>query len=203
MNKKIILSLIALAYFTSCKAQISPLFGDNSIYEPNSGFYYKDVDNDFDKFVGEWKWEENNSSFTIILEKQEQIDDGDGYTYDILYGEYQYINNGTELMNTLMDMNDTSIEPLIHKVRSPLILANHYIPKCNDCEEGERRVRIVIVHPDYDHIRGKLVMRYKIENGVEKIYAKFLSNRASYRLSEEEPSTIGIPFTDYVFIKQD
>jgi len=202
MKKKIILSLIVLAYFTSCKAQVSPL-AEGDIYTNNSGLYYKDVDNDFDKFVGEWKWEENNNSFIIVLEKQEQIDDGDGYTYDILYGEYQYINNGTELMNTLTGMNDTSIKPLMHKVNNPLILTRPIMPICNDCEEGERHVSIIIEHPDYEHISGKLVMRYKIENGVEKIYARLMENRSSYRLSEEEPSSLGIPFTDYVFIKQD
>jgi len=195
--------LICVTCFTSCKAQVSPL-AEGDIYTNNSGLYYKDVDNDFDKFVGEWKWENGTNSLTIVLQKKEYLyDSNENFYEDLIIGEYKYVQNGLVIYDTLHNLNDSSIEPYYHKINGSSILANHHLPLCNDCDEGERRVWLTVEHPDYGHISGKLVMRYKIENGVEKIYARLMENRASYRLSEEEPSSLGIPFTDYVFIKQD
>ena len=45
------------------------LFDAEDIYVSNSGDYYKDVDNNFDPFIGEWKWENGNRFFTIQLKK--------------------------------------------------------------------------------------------------------------------------------------
>jgi len=76
--KKILIIALTITTINGMAQQIVPLFGDADIYISNSGHYYKDVDNDFDKFVGTWKWIDNSNSWTVVLKKILQIDDGDG-----------------------------------------------------------------------------------------------------------------------------
>ncbi len=200
--KKILIIALTITTVNGMAQQIVPLFGDADIYISNSGHYYKDVDNDFDKFVGTWKWIDNSNSWTVVLKKILQIDDGDGYTYDALYGEYQYIENGIEKVNTLANINDSNIHPLSHKISNPLIIANHHLPQCLDCEVNERRISITIEHPNFSQITGELIMRYRNEGGVEKIYLNILDGQGKFTLNEGDPTNIDIPLGEYVLIKQ-
>lgn len=200
--KKILIIALTITTVNGMAQQIVPLFGDADIYISNSGHYYKDVDNDFDKFIGTWKWIDNSNSWTVVLKKILQIDDGDGYTYDALYGEYQYIENGIEKVNTLANINDSNIHPLSHKISNPLIIANHHLPQCLDCEVNERRISITIEHPNFSQITGELIMRYRNEGGIEKIYLNILDGQGKFTLNEGDPTNIDIPLGDYVLIKQ-
>ena len=93
MKNTVILLFLALG-FISCKAQniIVPI-GSGDDYELNSNYYLKDVNNEFDKFVGEWKYENGLNTFVIKLKKEEhyQISDNSDYE-DLLVGEYKYIS---------------------------------------------------------------------------------------------------------------
>jgi hypothetical protein len=200
--KKILIIALTITTVNGMAQQIVSLFGDADIYISNSGHYYKDVNNDFDKFVGTWKWIDNSNSWTVVLKKILQIDDGDGYTYDALYGEYQYIENGIEKVNTLANINDTNIHPLSHKISNPLIIANHHLPQCLDCEVNEHRISITIEHPNFSQITGELIMRYRNEGGVEKIYLNILDGQGKFTLNVGDPTNIDIPLGDYVLIKQ-
>ena len=69
--KQIIITLIGILSILSCKAQqfTVSIYGNESIeYNPN--YYLKDVDNDFNKFIGVWKYTNGNTSFTIVLDKE-------------------------------------------------------------------------------------------------------------------------------------
>lgn len=203
MKNIFILFTILIIY--NCKAQqIVPLFNSGEfLYSNNSGKYYKDVDNDFDKFVGTWKWTENNSSFTIILKKITNMYDEEANFYeDFLMGEYQYIENGIEKVNTLADINDDSIDPYYHKITFGIILANHYLPQCLDCDVNEHRISMRIEHPNFSQVTGKLIMRHKIEGGIEKIYLKVLDGGMRVLLNETDPKKIDVPLGEYVLIKQ-
>jgi Family of unknown function (DUF6705) len=201
--KKILIIALTITTVNGMAQQIVPLFGDADIYISNSGHYYKDVDNDFDKFVGTWKWTENNSSFTIILKKITNMYDEEANFYeDFLMGEYQYIENGIEKVNTLADINDDSIDPYYHKITFGIILANHYLPQCLDCDTNEHRISMEIEHPNFPQITGTLIMRYKNEGGVEKIYLNILDGQGKFTLNEGDPTNIDIPLGDYVLIKQ-
>src|SRR5690606_26646642 len=64
-----------------------------------SGTYYKDTNNVYNQFEGEWLWQSGNNSLRIILQKKEQVSQqifGVSYYEDMLVGEYQYIKNGIE-----------------------------------------------------------------------------------------------------------
>ena len=74
---KFLLYLYVLTSLSSTAQTVVPLF-EGPIDDPENP-YFKDIDNDFNPFVGEWKWEEGNSSWTMQLQKFEMIFDGDEY----------------------------------------------------------------------------------------------------------------------------
>lgn len=108
--KNIILTIIAFTAL-SVEAQ-SPVYSllDNGYgYQQAPGVYYKDTYNDFNKFVGEWKYQQGNKSFTIVLQKRTMYYDAEENMYvDMLVGEYRYVDeNGIEQVNTLSNINNT------------------------------------------------------------------------------------------------
>jgi hypothetical protein len=71
-------------------------------YQSN-GKYFKDVNGTLNKFLGNWKYENLDSSPTEIVEvtfyKREMVSAG-GYFEDELYAHFKYIKNGVEIYNT-------------------------------------------------------------------------------------------------------
>lgn len=130
--KKALILLFSIAII-SCKAQtIKPLYLSGSF---NSGNYYKDIDNDLDKFVGTWLYTNDIMTFKIILKKRTNIFDTYSNCYvDIIVGEYQYIENGIEQTNTLssIDINPESYEG--NQIRGNLF------SRCDGCLPGQRKV---------------------------------------------------------------
>ena len=124
--KKIQTTLILLLVsLLSCKAQnVVPLDSSEPIYINNSGDYYKDTNNLFNTFEGTWLWEDpaTNCSLTVIFKKEENIDSGFGYTYDLLVGEYRYIENGVLLDDSLAAINDPSIIGEDHNITGTNII---------------------------------------------------------------------------------
>lgn len=200
--KKLILILIILPIL-SCKAQIVAYDSDERVFVPNSGAYYKDTNNHFNPFIGEWKWENNtnNSSITLIFKKEENIDSGDGFTYDLLVGEYKYVENGLELANTLSQINNSNIIAEYHKISGMGIRTKHNRPQCSECTETERRVEVSIEHDDYEKVEGTLLLRHFVENGVEKIKV-IVSDGSWLSTDPDAPDDIDIPFGTYILIKQ-
>jgi hypothetical protein len=98
--------LIAMIPFWNCKAQspILPLLSGDS-GNIVQGAYYKDLDNVFDKFVGSWKYTNGSTSLIITFKKKTIFYNiYDDYYEDILVGEYKYIENGIEIVNTLPNL---------------------------------------------------------------------------------------------------
>ena len=75
MKIKIILTIVITTLTLMCKAQTVTLdmATCNSTGFNVDGEYLKDFDNNLDKYVGTWKWEDGNSSFTIKFEKIEML----------------------------------------------------------------------------------------------------------------------------------
>jgi len=75
-------------------------------YEDVNNSYLKDVNNKFNPFFGEWKWEEGNSSFTIVFSKIEMVYGIDIYE-DALIGKYKFIKDGV----TIYDFLNITVTP--------------------------------------------------------------------------------------------
>lgn len=201
---KYIVFIFLIVVSFSCKAQnIVPYDSDEDIYVPDSGAYYKDTNNVFNQFEGEWKWEDAsvNSTITFIFSKKENIQDGSGYFYDLLIGEYRYVANDNELANTLSDMDNPDIADEYHKIQGIGILSKYNRPQCEECMEGERRAKVSIEHDNYPGVTGSLIMRYFVEDGVEKLHV-IVRDGAWLSQDNTAPADIDIPFGEYIMVKQ-
>ncbi|WP_419867821.1 DUF6705 family protein [Chryseobacterium sp. CT-SW4] len=87
--------LIISGVLCHCYAQESyPKNGDNIL------------NNDIDKFVGTWKWEENGSLFKIVLKKDNvKIPINMDLYGDVLYGWHEYIVNGSIIESNIQYIN--------------------------------------------------------------------------------------------------
>ncbi len=103
--------------------------------------YYKDINNYYDTFVGTWIYTDGTTSFKLVFQKGVMIASLGNpiYYIDDVVGEYQYIEGGVELINTL-----SNSDPREHSIRHSSLLKSTYRPHCNDCPTGERRMRIIL-----------------------------------------------------------
>ncbi len=197
--------LLLITPLLSCGAQtIVPYDSDESIFVPNSGDYYKDTNNDFNIYEGEWKWENiaTNSELRFAFKKEVNIDDGiNDYTYDLLVGEYIYIYNGLELANTLININNTNVQGNSHKITGVNFLTKYNTPQCDECTENEKRIDLTIQHDNYDGVFGKIILRYFVENGIEKLKV-LVKDGAWLSQDPSAPDDIDIPFGEYIMVKQ-
>ncbi len=189
----------------SCKAQQHVVgIYSNEDFKTNSNYYLKDLDNDFDKFLGTWKWEDGNTSLTFTLNKEikYQLDATSMYK-DMLVGEYRYVENGVEKANTLNRLDDISITGYSHKISGYSIISKISRPKCDDCSIDERRVRLFIGHQTVEDVDSNLVLRYVNENGVEKLEIRiFGGGPIMVQPDRTDPVELDIPLGEYTLIKQ-
>lgn len=118
--QKIIFTIFIIAT-SFCFAQEKVISLGGSLNDPsiqsnpllNTGTYYKDVDNKFDKWVGTWQYENGNTLFKIVITKivkayvpANTYDGRPGYCYlDMLIGGYYYKENGVIKTNHLTFTN--------------------------------------------------------------------------------------------------
>jgi hypothetical protein len=205
---KTLLKIILLILFVSCKAQtLTPLYNDGT--SPNDGIhpnrYSKDVDNDFGPYVGTWKSEIGNTSLTIIFNKVINDDFGNGDYFDLLVGEYKYVENGVTLVNsfpTLMQDGTDGVPNIVHP-DDPWLSNLGSIgiktdtrgaPPCPECPANVRYINLGVSDPTRTNIHGGAKMVRFVENGVEKIririYTTFVDN---YTVDYSGPVKLNIP----------
>ena len=63
---------IVLLCTLSCKAQNPIVSLDAYNHRTADGAYFKDLNNEFDKFEGTWIYTNGNTIFTIVIEKRER-----------------------------------------------------------------------------------------------------------------------------------
>ncbi|WAC02864.1 hypothetical protein N7U66_04315 [Lacinutrix neustonica] len=86
--------------------------------------YYKDSNNLLTPFVGIWVFEDGTTYFKLILEKKTMVNAGDHFE-DLLIGEYQYKENGVELVNTLNKLTDTLPNEYHHSIDGNYVNTRH------------------------------------------------------------------------------
>lgn len=154
-------SIIALfLMFISCKAQ-APLY----LAEKDSGNYYKDIDNDLNKFEGTWLLTNDTLTFKIVLQKKTHIlNPYRNFYSDIIIGEYQHIENGIQQVNSIPNINSNSTPYENNTIYGDLIR------RCDECLPGQRNVILLsFFDPVLSNRSMRMSVRHFIENGVEKI----------------------------------
>jgi hypothetical protein len=198
---KQLLNIALLITLFSCKAQtiIVPL-GSGQDYELTPDYYLKDVNNEFGKFEGTWKYQNGNTQIIFKLKKEThyQISSDSDYE-DLLVGEYQYTENGTEIANTLSDFNNPSILGYSHNVNGSVF--THRLPgNCTDNSDlTEIKIELFLNHPTEEYTEGRVILRYVDDNGTEKLQACIYDYTTMGNIQD---ARIDIPDGYYVFVKQ-
>lgn len=200
-HTNLITILLFVISYSSCKAQTVPLYRMNP--ELPEGTYFKDLDNDLDKFEGTWKWQSNDSIITITLQKKEYVHDIDYNQYeDYIVGEYKFTVNSIIVQDYLFRLSDSSIIGLEHYIAGNTLLHKNQYPICNDCDLNERRLFVYFNDPLYEYINSGMVFRHKIESNIEKLDVIFYVFNTFVPPNIDSPMENRIPFGHYVFIKQ-
>tara|TARA_R110001583_G_scaffold154890_1_gene306565 strand:- start:960 stop:1571 length:612 start_codon:yes stop_codon:yes gene_type:complete len=199
---RIIITVLIFAFsFLNCKAQSPTLPLDNWSDEQTNA-YYKDFNNELDPFQGTWLYTDGNTSLKIILEKRLMQFNGDYYT-DLIVGEYQYIKNGVEKINTLNQINQDLGEN--HNIEGNFIYNNCNIFPVDDCVDGE--IRLMLFIDDILTDKGlNIILHNRIIGGQQALKAN-MSHSGGMITShpgdqEPEEPTMGWQTENMVFIKQ-
>lgn len=193
--------MVSLVAFLSCKAQ-SPIVNlDARISNTPNGAYFKDVNEELNKFEGEWKYSMGSIVFTIILQKKTMLYDGEHYE-DLLIGEYKYLSNGITLVNTLALLDDISIVGGYHNISGRTISYNDDSPICSDCNKGERRINLFFDDPDRPYLSASITIRYIQGTDPEQIRVKLIGGESTILPDENSPELMRVPNGTYIMTKQ-
>ena len=197
---KQLLNMALLITLFSCKAQtiIVPLGSGDNI-EDNQSYYEKDVNNEFGKFEGTWKYQGGSTQITLKLKKEVHYLSPSNYYTDMLVGEYQYIENGTEIANTLSDFNNPSVLGYSHNISGGVF--THRLPgNCTDNSAvAEIKIELFLNHPTEEYTEGRMILRYVDDNGTEKLQACIYDYTTMGNIQD---ARIDIPDGYYIFVKQ-
>lgn len=202
MYKTLILIFISFICF-NCKAQTILNNSDTDYFILPNNCYLKDNNNYFNTYIGEWKYSSNNTSLTIKVRKIYNYFNG-RYYEDLLIGEYKYIENGIEKINTLPFFLTNFSNQYQHHITGYIITEkNKKNPQCLDCENIPM-IKMTYSDP-IKNTTGSIVMGiYDIEN--IKIFITsdpYKYNLDSDGIIESEYVGITIPTGWYVLGKQD
>ena len=198
---KQLVNIALLITLFSCKAQtiIVPL-GSGEYFEKNPDYYKKDVNNEFGKFEGTWKYQNGNTQIIFKLKKETHYQISSDRDYqDLLVGEYQYIENGTEIANTLSDFNNPSVLGYSHNISGGVF--THRLPgNCTDNSAvAEIKIELFLNHPTEEYTEGRMILRYVDDNGTEKLQACIYDYTTMGNIQD---ARIDIPDGYYIFVKQ-
>ena len=213
---KNIFYLLSLLSLTFCKAQnpVIDLYG-NEDYGVN-GSYYKDINGFQNQYVGTWLYINGNTSLKIIFQKRENIEigkPGDSYFSDFLIGEYQYIENGIEKVNTLNQINtnygNKYIDIQKHNLEGNITRRANHRPRCTFCTPNEKRLEMGLNEPKYNNLKGlsnSFILKTFTENGLTKLKVWFISEIKVMPEDENDNPVnftgFSLPFGEYTLIKQ-
>lgn len=214
--KNILILFLAFSINISCKAQqIIDIYGPED-YGNLNGAYYKDIHGFRDQYVGTWLYTNGANSLKLVFQKRDHLLSSGRFTFyeDMLVGEYQYIENGVEKVNTLTQINtnygNQAKDMDKHNITDvSCIWSPDRRPKCTECVPNEKRLRMSLTEPNYDGLgiaSNSFVLRRFMDNGVEKLKVWFYDTNQIVFTNPDgsytRPAPLKLPFGEYVLIKQ-
>ena len=135
--------IASLFFFTNSFAQqtetIFPIRGFFNEKNYTPPYYYKDINNKMDKFLGTWEFNDGTNYLKITFIKKERVESSPTYFYDKLVCEYQFKINDVEKYNTY-GANSTIDERGANGILGSSFLSDNKIelvyfePPLNGCE---------------------------------------------------------------------
>lgn len=175
------------------------MYGANKM----NGSYFKDIDNDLNKFVGEWVFQDGNKKLTLkfikIINAHTNFDKWNYYE-DRLVGEYKYEENNVVIVNTLNILeNIEGIGPYDFNINGNSFSCLKQ--PINNGASNERELDLFFSDPSVNYLMATIRLKYFIEGGAEKINAiKFITG--SYVIPDDAPAVMRVPDDTYILIKQ-
>ena len=194
--------LVLLLLSVNCKAQ-SPII--DIIDDDGSeviGAYYKDVNNLLNPFEGTYIYTSGSTTLKIVLVKK-VLQYNSQYYEDLIIGEYQYIKDGVQIVNTLSEITTTYLNQRNHKIEGNLIVDKNYrVWKCTSCSLTENRLSTQIEDVVSERF-AELVLRRTTEGGQEVMKIKITHiSRAILEEGMPEPLEFALPVGEFTLIKQ-
>ena len=210
---KNIITFICIINVFACKAQHPTVSLHNSAEAYGvKGYYYKDFNNYLNSFEGTWLFTNGNTSFTVILQKKIMIEVSASssnkiYYADAIIGEYKYIENGIEKINTLQNISNNHPILFSYNIFLSSVSLSSDGNSCINCQPGDIYMRGSYTEPNCDRwMYPVLSMRYFVENGIEKIDLHFSAGERIMSDMYGNPppcDEYALPFGEYILIKQD
>lgn len=211
--KKIIFTTITILLFTLANAQTPIVNFFNKSRGNIANAYYKDIENYQDQYIGTWLYTNGSTSLKIKFEKKVMFynkSDDKFFYEDRLVGEYQYIENGIEKVNTLNNLIINTNSPYDYNLYGVSRIPSDRYPKCNECSVDEKRLVMFINEPDrrqYYAPGHYFILRKFIEGGITKLKVVFNteSGMVFVKKSNEDFTTIRtftLPYGTYTLVKQ-
>ena len=200
---KNIFLFFAIILFYNCSAQNQIVNITDKDGTRVTDTYYKDENNLLDPYEGNWLYTNGTTSFKMVLVKKIQQYNG-RYYEDLIIGEYQYIENGIEKMNTLNDLQTVYDNQRRHKIDGNTIIKKGNKPPCETCGVNEKRLRLSF-SDQINNIYGELVARRITYNGQIALHIR-LRAEGGYQPwfdgQPQPPNDFTIPAGEYILIKQ-
>ncbi|HEX8268749.1 MAG TPA: DUF6705 family protein [Flavobacterium sp.] len=196
--KKILSLIVMLVLSVNCKAQpIQDISAQG--WQNTSGVYYKDINNNLDAFEGTYLYTDGDDSFRIVFQKKSNVSVANRYTEDLIIGEYRFVLDGIEKVNTLSDINASLPKESMHRIDGNHVLVGTE-RGCTDCSTNEKRLLLSITDPTTESV-GQLFVRRITVSGQDAIKI-FVQWNSKYR-HVSEPATVPPSFGgEYILIKQ-
>lgn len=197
--KTIQIILLTIFFATNSNAQSPIIDLDTWNGDGIENAYYKDVNNYLNAFEGTWIYTNGADSFKIVLVKKEMGYTGSFYK-DHLIGEYQYIENGVEKINTLSNLSVESI----HGLWGSSLLKNHAPPVCDTCPTNERRLRLILNDAPRE-LSARVTLKLTTVGDQPAFEAIIWGNPPSAHIFMNTTPTyteLTVPTGTFVFIKQ-
>ncbi len=154
---KFLVTTVLLLFFNSVSGQIRNISLEDKSWEDLGlrNVYFVDDNNEMDFFEGEWIFSNSSSQLKIELKKESRLYNGRLYQ-DYLVGEYQYVENGVEIVNTL-----DNIDQNLGVKHS--IVGNRIIRKCTNlptsqCQDGRLKFNLLLRDPNNDKVSATLII---------------------------------------------
>lgn len=201
MKKILILALSILNFGCRAQSQIINILDKNGTTITDA--YYQDSDFLLNQFEGNYLYTNGTTSLNIVLVKKVMQYTTDCYQ-DLIIGEYHYIENGVEKINTLLDLENPYLDQRMHQIDGNKLLSNNKIPRCPECEPNEWRLRASFIDPLRNQY-GTMITRKIIYSGQEaiKVHLKMTGTTTLWIDGQPQPPTdFTVPAGEYILIKQ-
>ncbi|MBN9285192.1 MULTISPECIES: DUF6705 family protein [unclassified Flavobacterium] len=214
MKKYLYSSIAGMITFYGCaQSPVIDRFGSESLGMVENA-YYKDVNGFLNQYVGTWIYSNGNKMFKVVFAKKPMmyVSSFKNYYEDYLAGEFQYIENGVEKVNTLANLSNSYSNIRDYNLYSVAMMKKDSYPLCPECGENEKRLLMFFNEPSrrniWNGIGNNFVIRKFVENGQEKLKVQFVYTGHGLETlnTMDGPSTninsFSVPYGEYILVKQ-